>query len=78
MRLDDPRFFQKRRFLIRETLIFGGVMFCGLMFLMPDAAWYVWVVTAISALAGGYFFALAMFGLFGEPLQKRREEEQRK
>ncbi len=75
MRLNDPRFFQKRRFLVRETLIFGGIMFCSLMFLMPGANWVVWVVTAVSSLVGGYFFAFVMFGLFGEPLQKRDKEE---
>jgi len=72
---ENQRFFQKRRFLIRETLIFGGIMFCSTFFLVPNGNWVIWLVAAVSALAAGYFFAVVMYGLFGEPLQKFDEDE---
>jgi hypothetical protein len=64
------RFFPRTRFIVRETLIFGGIGFLGTMLLFPSDSWIVWSVTAISWFAAGYAWSRVMWSLFGEPLMQ--------
>lgn len=72
--------FDKRRFMIRNTLLFGLGWTALMVFMLGmdslDLA-ILWLFVALIGLAGGYVWSLLMWNFFGLGNSRKTESDQR-
>ena len=72
--------FDKRRFMVRNTLLFGLGWTALMVFMLGmdslDLA-ILWLFVALIGLAGGYVWSLLMWNFFGLGNSRKTESDQR-